>query len=153
MGDEAMITANPALIGLVAAIGNVALDLPAGTITEVGTVKYGELELSSTTMPPGVAGTSTITWPIRACPAPTDPEDVVTLRTRIGRTVRVPVRFKPSRDALMITGVLTLTGPVRIAKVTERAPAGTLTAAGTDATEGFALTSPTVTPPAPRREL
>jgi hypothetical protein len=122
---------------------------PCGTLTETGTEATFELELERvTTAPPEPAGVDSVTVP--------DPEfplmivDGVTempvRATGAGLTVRPVVTFAPENEAVMVTGVATLTLPAVTGNVAEVAPWVTVTLPGTFAPAGEELNA-TVAPP------
>ena len=66
-----MIVARTCAFTPVVVKGNVALVLPAGTVTEEGTVVEGSLLISETTSPPIGAGTLMLTVPVEPLPPKT----------------------------------------------------------------------------------
>jgi hypothetical protein len=128
---------------------NVADAAPAGTVTDAGTVAFVVSELvSATLIPPVFALPFSVTVPVEGAPAMTE----VGLRTRdamsAGLTVMDAVTLICCFTAEIVTGVAAATPRVVTANVTEVAPAGTVTKAGTVAAAVFELKRKTGTPPA-----
>ncbi len=123
-----IVTSNAEVTGDVVT-GNVALDEPAGTVTDVGTVTEGS-ELARPTTKFWAAGPVRVTVPVTVDP-PTVLEGSVTLLSTAGFTVIEPLNvFTPSvADIVDWTGEVT--GVVLIGNVVKVAPAGTVTVDGT----------------------
>src|SRR6185369_17503905 len=64
-----------------------------------------------------------------------------------GVTIKVVVRLTPPKVAVIVTLVFAVTADVVTAKVAFKAPAVTVTLAGTETTDAFALLSVTTAPP------
>ena len=128
---------------------NVVEVLPAGTVTEVGTVATAVLLLCrETETPPVGAGPVRVTVPVEGLP----PIKLVGLRLRIvrlrgaGVTVKVAVCVEPN-EPVMITAVLALTAFVVRAKLALVFPLATTTVAGVCAAPVLLLDSAIVAPP------
>jgi len=122
---------------------------PGGTPTLEGGVATVVSELlSRTVMPPGVAGPSRFTriFPAVAPPATVAGEMVKELRAG-RRTVRVVLGDEPPYDAVMVTGVETVTMEVVTLNAALLAPAATVTLGGGEAMVTSDDESVTVAPP------
>jgi hypothetical protein len=130
-----------------------ALVAPAGTVTLAGTVTTAVLLLESeTSAPPLGAGALTVTRPAEGDPPTTVPG--VSLRAvRVGPgvgwgvTVRKALCIRPEFEAEMVTVVELVESAVVTWNATAAAPAGTVTADGTVASEGLLLDRESATPP------
>lgn len=123
--------------------------LPAGTVTEVGTVAAAVLLLCrETDAPPVGDGPVSVTVPVEVLP----PITLVGLRlkdvrlTGAGVTVKVAVCVEP-KEPVMITAVFALTAFVVRGKVALVFPFATTTVAGACAAAVLLLDSATVAPP------
>jgi hypothetical protein len=133
--------------GAVVAV-NVTLLAPAGTVTEDGTAATEEsLDDKETTIPPLGAGPLTTTVPTEELP-PVRLAGAIESDARVGgTTVRDAVSVVPLDVAVMVTEADAATGAVATVNVALVAPAGTVTAGGTLATEGSLLDKETTAPP------
>jgi len=118
---------------------NVAVEAPAGTVTEAGTVAADVmLDESPTTTPapPTAAWPVRVTVPVEETPPATDVGATDTADRTAGVTVIDFVTVPLSREsvAVMFTEVLAATPVVVIVNVVFDAPAGTVMVAGTEAT-------------------
>src|SRR6185295_928021 len=122
---------------------------PAATVTEAGTVAALPLLESVTAAPPAGAAALSVTVPVADAP----PETLEGETARVdsvavpggggapGSTQSTGCSPFPSLHTVSITGVDTDTECVVTVKVARLAPAGTVTLAGTDATDGLLLVS------------
>ena len=130
---------------------NVALVVPAGTVTLVGVDADVELSLRDTTVPPLGAAAVNVTVPVDDVP----PTTVVGLRLTpesdveagASSTVIAENRMVPFSDAVRLTVVVRDEGDVVMVKFALVAPAGTITLAGTLTDVGIWLDRSTGTPP------
>jgi hypothetical protein len=135
-----------AATGLVVTL-NVAELALAGTVTLAGTLAAPVLLLESvTTDPADGAGPVNVTVPVDEVPPVTEVGTKLTALSVGAATVNVADLETP-KTAPIVTEVLAVTGVVVIVKVTEVAPAGTLTLDGTCATLVLLLESGTTAPP------
>jgi hypothetical protein len=127
---------------------NVALALPPGTVTLAGTVATEGLPLDrDTTAPPPGAGPFSVTVPVE--PLPPNTEDGARERDDCegGSTVRLADLVTPPYSAEIVAAVELGTATVVTEKVALALPPGTVTLAGTVATEGLPLDRDTTAPP------
>jgi hypothetical protein len=126
---------------------NVALVLPAGTVTDAGTVAAALLLPRDITIPPTGAGPLRVTVPVEPLP----PSTLVGLRLNElkagGFTVNVAVRVVEPKTAVIVTPVEAATGIVVTVKVAVVFPADTVTDEGTVAA-ALLLLSEISAPPA-----
>ena len=144
------------IVTVVVAIPNVALAVPPATVTVAGTLAALPLFDSAMTAPPDGAGPLSVTVPCDGAPPAT--LDGLTVSDASvatpggagepGSTQRIGWSPFPSLHTVIITGVDTATSLVVTVNVALLAPAGTVTLAGTDATEGLLLVSVYTCPPA-----
>lgn len=128
---------------------NVADVVPTATDTLTGTPATAAFALErDTEAPPSGAGPVRVTVPTETPPPIIEDGDVATDATPEGVTVTSAVRVSPPAVPVSVTGVDAATGEVVMLKVAEEVPAATVTVAGTDATEVFALDSVMSRPPA-----
>jgi hypothetical protein len=132
---------------------NVADVLPAGTVTEAGTLAAAVLLLCRATLTPPVgAGPVRVTVPVEDPPPVTLVGFTVTeVRLTggvitVGVTVSVALWFEPN-EPVMITAVFALTALVLMAKVALVLPVETTTLAGVCAAAVLLLDRVTVAPP------
>lgn len=130
-------------------MANVAVVAPAATVTEGGTAAALPLLESMTAAPPAGAAALSVTVPVADAP----PETLEGETARVdsvavpggggapGSTQSTGCSPFPSLHTVSITGVDTDTECVVTVNVALLAPAGTVTLAGTDATEGLLLVS------------
>ena len=124
--------------------------LPAGTVTEAGTVAAVVLLLCRETLTPPVgAAPVSVTVPVEALPPVTLVGLTVTdvRLTGAGATVKVAVCVEPNTPVI-VTPVFVLTALVEIVNVALVFPLGTRTFAGVCAAAVLLLDSVTVAPPA-----
>jgi hypothetical protein len=129
---------------------NVSVVLPSGTVTVAGTVATeGSLLDSDTTAPPLGAAPLSVTVPVEPLPPTTEEglKDRETSATVGGFTVRLADQVTPPYSAEISTAVVLDTATVVTANVAVVLPSGTVTVAGTVATEGSLLDSDTTAPP------
>ncbi len=136
------------LVTFFAVTVKVVLVEPAGTVTLLGTVATPVALLDSDTTAPGEGGGPlNVTVPWEVLP----PGTLVGFRmseTKPGTvTFRVAVRVVPPALAEMVTDVAAETAFVVMVKATVVLPLGTVTFAGTVATDVLSLESVTITPP------
>jgi hypothetical protein len=141
------------LVTLVVMMANVAVVEPVGTVTLPGTPATLLLLANVTTAPAAGAGPLSVTVPCDDAPPVTldgvSASDVsVTAPGGPGSTHRIGWSPFPSLQTVSITGVETVTLFVVTVKVALLSPAGTVTLAGTDATDGLLLVSVYTWPPA-----
>jgi len=127
---------------------NVAVRLPAGTVTVAGTLALGSALPSPTTAPPVGAGPFRVTVPVAEVPPSTGFGLKDRAATASGLTVRGAVAVVPQVADRVIDAAVA-TGTVLTGKMAVVAPAGTVTEAGTVAIAGALLASWTDTPAAP----
>src|SRR5579859_319764 len=129
-------------------IAKIAEELPAATVTDVGTVATAVLLLARlTTAPPAGAFPARVTVPCEAAP----PVTVAGLTLSVlnaGVTVSAVLCVAPLYVALIVTAVVVVTAPLVTLNVPLVLPAATNTLAGTPATAALLLDSVTVIPPA-----
>lgn len=112
-------------------IENVAVLLPAGTVTETGVVAEGVELASETTIPPGGASEDSLTVPTAVLPpvklvGSTDREE------SDGGSITICAETAvPADDAVIVTAVCVATGAVLIVYSLPSSPAGTVTESGT----------------------
>lgn len=132
----------------VVVIVKVAVVAPAGTVTLAGTTAADVLLLVRVTMsPPGKAAPFRVTVPVDDAPpiglfGLSETEEGVAARTVKFADLVVPLNVEE-----ILTVVLAATGTVVMINVAVVAPAGTVTLAGTAATEVLLLVSVTTSPP------
>ena len=126
---------------------NVVLVLPAGTVTDAGTVAAALLLLRAISAPPTAAGPLRVTVPVELLP----PSTLVGLRLIAlkagGFTVNVAVRVVEPKIAVIVAAVEAVTGTVVTVKVAVVFPADTVTDEGT-AAAALLLLSAITAPPA-----
>jgi hypothetical protein len=127
----------------------VAVEAPAATVTDAGTVAAAVFEEESVTAaPPAAAMPVSVTVPVELVPPSTLAGARVTDVSAAGVTVSVAVWVTPAQTAVIVTEVEEATPSVVTVKVFVEAPAGTVTEAGTVAAPVFEEDSVTTTPPA-----
>ena len=110
---------------------NVAVNCPAATVTDAGTVAAeGLLLISVTAIPPVGAGPFSVTVPIELSPPVTDVGFRLSEVTDRGLIARVAVLVAVPREAVIVAVTAVATEVVLIVKVALVAPAGTVTVAG-----------------------
>ena len=134
------------VVTVLVVIPNVALAAPPATVTVAGTLAALPLLDSEATAPPDGAAPLNVTVPCDGAPPATlaglTLSDVsVATPGGPGSTQRIGWSPFPALHTVIITGVDTATLLVVTVKVALLAPAGTVTLAGTDATEGLLLVS------------
>ena len=124
-------------------MANVAVEDPAETVTEVGTVTAPPLLPRLITAPPVGASELRVKIPVAPLPPMRLVGDTVRLTRVAGSIVRVAVFDTPSSPAVTVTGVVLGTAEVVIEKFTVLWPAGTVTDVGTvaDALLDFRVTT------------
>jgi hypothetical protein len=132
--------------------GNVPLDSPPWTIIVAGTVAAAVFELDNeTTSPPAGAPTERKTVPVTGFPPSTDagetPSDAGPMGGGGGVTVSVALRVTPPKAPVIVADVDAVTEAVLTVNVALKAPAGTVTLAGTAAALVLLLDSVTTAPP------
>jgi hypothetical protein len=138
------------VFGVAAKVTDVA---PAGTVTLVGTVSAVVLLLETeTTIPPAGAGALIVTVPVTIAPTRPDVGLTDTAETAGGVTVTAAVFALPDTVAVIVAVVVMPTGFDITVAVTDVAPAGTVTVAGTLAA-ALLLDRVTATPPVPAAAL
>lgn len=125
---------------------NVAVDEPAGTVTEAGTVAAVLLLVRATAVPPVPAGPESVTVPVDVEPPTTVVGFKVSDCTTEGSTFRTAVNVLVPRLAEIKAEVTVETADVVIVKVADVDPAGTITFAGGTALALFEART-TVVPP------
>jgi len=115
--------------------GKIAVVAPAGTVTLEGTPAAElSLERRTCTPPPGAAALR-VTVPVEDCAPPVTLDGLSAKELRVGRgggkMVRTAVRVTPLYEAEIVTEVDVVTWLVATGKVALRAPATTVTLAGT----------------------
>jgi len=108
---------------------NVAVVAPPATVTVTGGVALVLLDDRLTTEPPVGAACFKVTVPEEEVPPMTVVGETVTLVKVTGVTVSVVVTVELPNVAVMVTGIVEVTGVVLIVKLAELAPAATLTVA------------------------
>ena len=126
---------------------NVALLCPAGTVTELGTVRAVFPLDKATTNPPVAVGALSVTVPVVGLPPSKEDGEKVKDTREGGLTVRAALFDTPPAVAAIVATTWALTGAVVVVKVAVVWPAVTVTLAGTDAA-GFVLERVTTAPPA-----
>ena len=126
-----MIVEVTALVTVVVVTVNVAVELPAATVTLAGTVALVELDVRATTAPPVPAVPLKVTVPVDEFPPTTDVGFTVTPVSVAGLIVSVAVLLVPARVAVIVAVVALETDVVLTVKVAVVAPAATVTVAGT----------------------
>jgi len=116
----------------VAVAENVAVEDPAGTFTEVGTVNAGLLAETDTLMPPVEAGAERVRVQVEDAPA----SSVVALHVNAdtstgGIRLKVAVCKVPFKVAVMVALWFVVRAPTEAMNVAELAPTDTVTDAGT----------------------
>jgi len=128
----------------------VALLLPAGTVTDPGTVRFALLLLSETVTPPPDAAAVRLTVQVLVPAATSEPGTQLSPASCAGpcegTTVRLKVCELPFRLAVSCTVIAAVTVAAVITKLTLLLPAGTVTDPGT-VRFGLLLLSETVRPP------
>jgi hypothetical protein len=109
----------------------VADAVPAGTVTDAGTVTAPFDDVSATTKPPTGAGPPIVTVPVMIPPPTTLLGVTASAVTFCVVTTSVAVRLRPPPAAVITTLVVAATAAVPIVNVADVAPAGTNTLAGT----------------------
>jgi hypothetical protein len=143
---EAPIAAVVATFTPVVLIVNVAIVLPAGTITAEGTVAAVLLLDKLTDVPPDPAGPLRTTVPVEGLPPTTEAGFTDTELNTAGSTIRVAVGEASLSVAMTITEVLVLTPWVVKPNVALVWPAGIVTEVGV-LTTVLALDNVTTAPP------
>jgi hypothetical protein len=131
-------------------IVNVAVVVPAATVTLAGTVPtVVEDDANVTTAPPVGAARVRVTVPVTATPPVAAETFVVMVEMAAagGVTVTVAVPVEPLVDAVMVAFVLAATVPAVTVNVAVRVPAATVTDTGTLATAALLDESVTTFPP------
>jgi hypothetical protein len=126
---------------------NFTLVVPAGIVTLTGTEAAAGFELESETVTP-FAGAGAFTYTrllMVLLPPAMAAGDSATEDTATGSSVSTAVFVTPPEEPEVVTGVEAATALVVIVNLTEVAPAGIVTLAGT-AAAAFELESDTVTP-------
>ena len=148
----------PAVTVIVAGVACVTVDVvtctgidhvPAGMVTDAGTLAAGELLEKFTTSPPAGAGPWRFTKTSVEKPPATAAGESWTDCTASGSTVILSETVTPLIVAVIVTGVGTETCPIVTGKLVVASLPGTVTEAGTEAAAGFELVSATVAPAAP----
>ena len=134
-------------------MGKVPLDSPPWTIIVAGTVAAAVFELDNeTTSPPAGAPTERKTVPVTGVPPSTVAgetlRDAGPMGGSGGVTVSVALRVVPPNAPLIVRDVDAVTDVVLTVNVALKAPAGTVTLAGTVAALVLLLDSVTTAPPA-----
>jgi len=154
--EVAVMVTDVELCTVVVVIAKVALAAPPAMVTVAGTLAALPLLDSAMTAPPDGAGPLSAAVPCDAAP-PATLEGLTVSDASVatpggpgapGSTQRIGWSPFPSLHTVIITGVDTATLLVLTVKVALLAPAGTVTLAGTDATEGLLLVSVYTCPPA-----
>ena len=127
---------------------NVADVVPAGTVTDVGTVAFGLLDCNETTAPEPPGALARVTVPVDDVPPGTDVGLSVRLRSPDGVIVSSAFWLVPLSVPVMVTLVVVATPMVLIVNVAVVEPAATVTLAGTVAFVLFDCNA-TTAPPAP----
>ena len=121
--------------------------LPAGTVTEVGTVNAALLLESATALPPGPTAWLSVATQVVLAPEFTLVGLQTSAETRVGATrLRVVAWEEPLRVAVSVPVWVTVMAPKLAVKVADRLPAGTVTEAGM-VSAVLLLESPTALPP------
>ena len=118
-----------AVTGVVLTV-NVAVVVPAGTVTDPGTVTFTLLEARVTTSPLGPAGASKVTVPVDELPPITAPGDRVIVEMPDSVMVRLAVCVLLARLAEIDATVVPDTATVVIVKVVDVAPPAIVTVPG-----------------------
>jgi len=120
---------------------NVPVVEPAFIVSVPGTAADDGSALDSVTVKSAAGAALSVTVAVTSVDEPpiTEWGERVSLVTRIGSSVRETVAIAPPSDPEMVTGVATVTFDVVTVKVAVRRPAGTVTVAGTDATDELLL--------------
>lgn len=127
---------------------NVAVDEPAETVTEAGTVATEVLELVSvTSAPPAAALPVSVTVPVDELLPTTAVGESVREESAAGVTVSVAVLVTPAATPVMVAEVEDATPSVVTVNVAVLALAATVTLAGTVAAAVLELESVTARPP------
>jgi hypothetical protein len=130
-------------------IVKVAEVLPAGTVTEAGTVAAAILLLVNETMiPPAGADEARVTVPVDVAPPVTEVGFKLKELSVSGETVNAAVWDTPAYDAAIVTEEEEETTAVVIVKVAVVLPAGTVTETGAEAVAVSLLDKDTEIPPA-----
>lgn len=140
-----MNTVTLAVTGVVLTV-NVAVVVPAGTVTDPGTVTLALLDASVTTSPLGPAGASKVTVPVVELPPITAPGDRVIVEIPASVMVRLAVCVLLARLAEIEATVVPDTATVVIVKVVDVAPPAIVTVPGRVALVEFEVRL-MVTPP------
>jgi len=127
---------------------NVAVVLPAGTVTEAGTETPLVLEAKLTTAPPEGAATSIVTVPVAVAPPITDEGEKDRDTGTGGVSAKVAAAELSGVEAVIVTLTPDDTDDVAILNVAELAPCGTVTDAGVEA-DGLLDLRATTKPPFP----
>ena len=132
----------------------VALEAPAVTVTLAGTETTDVFALLSVTAAPPLGAPLVNVIVPRDVVPPTTEVGLTLTADRLagvgvdaGVTVSVVVRLTPPNVAVIVTPVFAATADVLTLKVALDAPAATVTLAGTETTDVFALLSVTTAPP------
>jgi hypothetical protein len=134
-----VITAVTVVAGRVVAIANVAVEVPAGTTTEEGTVAFVDELLKLTVQPPVGAVDSRVTVPWEDVP-PVRLDGLTTTEVRLSAATLNATAFEVIESvALIAFEMLFVVGRVVIGNVAVDCPEATTIDAGTETSEGFAL--------------
>lgn len=126
---------------------NVAVVLPAVTVTDVPTLAEGSLEANVIIVPPVGAGPLIVTVPVVDAP-PTSDVELRLSAVKVGALIaKEPDEVEPLSVAAIVEVVLALTATVVIVKDATVWPAGTVTVAGTVAAAVFEEDRLTTVPP------
>jgi hypothetical protein len=110
---------------------NVAVDAPAATVTEAGTVALVLLDDRLTLSPLEGAGPLRVTVPVELLPPTTEVGEIAMLCSAEGVTASIVVFVTEPKTAVMVAVVVVATDEVVIVKVAVEPPAATFTEVGT----------------------